>query len=207
MEIIEVIKKIKKKEKIKINEIITLVGGDSFYQILFLVTFITSIPAPSWGFGTSTMPGGIISLIIGIQLILEYNYLVLPDFIGNKEIQTKYLKNTYLEKIKNLLNKLKKNTKKRFEKIFNYKHINKILGFVIILQSILMIIPIIFTNLFPSMFVTIISFCYLIKDGLLLCIFSILSVIVFFLYIFFFKYIIKYLKFLSNKFFKTSYKY
>jgi hypothetical protein len=70
-----------------------------------------------------------------------------------------------------------------------------------------MILPIIFTNLLPSMIVTGISLSYMLKDGVLFFIFCLLSFIVFFAYIFFFKYLIIYFKYLSNKFLRTNYSY
>lgn len=208
MKLIETLRKIKKNNKsIKIKDFIKIIGKESFFHILFLSTILTSIPAPAWGFGTSTVPGGIITLFISIQIILNYKYVVLPDFIGNIQIKTKYFKEKYLKKMDSLIIILKKYSTKRFSEIFIFNHSNKITGIVLFLQAILMLIPIIFTNLFPSVIVTAISYCYLIKDGLLLMFFWILGTIGFIMYIFFLKYIIRYLKFLSNKFFRTNYKY
>lgn len=208
MKLIETLREIKKNNKsIKIKDFIQTIGNEAFFHILFLSTILTSIPAPAWGFGTSTIPGGIITLILAIQIILDYQYVVLPDFIGNIEIKTKYFKEKYLKKMESLTNTLKNYSTKRFSEIFNFNHSNKITGVVLILQAILMLIPIIFTNLFPSLIVTSISYSYLVKDGLLLIIFWAFGVIGFFMYMFFFKYIIRYLKFLSNKFFKTNYNY
>jgi len=208
MKLIDILKEIKKNNKsIKVKDFIKYVGNESFFHILFLTTILTSIPAPAWGFGTSTIPGGIITLILAIQIILDYKHVVLPNVIGNIEIKTKYFKEKYIKKMESLTNTLKKYSTKRFSEIFNFNHSNKITGAVLVLQAILMLIPIIFTNLFPSVIVTAISYCYLIKDGLLLMFFWILGTIVFIMYIFFLKYIIRYLKFLSNKFFRTNYKY
>lgn len=207
MKILEKVDEIKEKKSIKVKEILKLLGKESFFQVLFIVTLITSIPAPSWGFGFSTVPGGIITFIIGIQLILEYKYIKLPDFINEKEIDTKYFSGKYFEKFKEWVNYLKKQGKPRLKKIFNSPNFNKIAGISLIPPSILMIIPIIFTNLLPSIIVTGISLSYILKDGVLFFIFCLLSFIVFIAYIFFFKYLIIYFKYLSNKFLRTNYSY
>ena len=74
---------------------------------------------------------------------------MLPNVIGNIEIKTKYFKEKYIKKMESLTNTLKKYSTKRFSEIFNFNHSNKITGAVLVLQAILMLIPIIFTNLFP----------------------------------------------------------
>ena len=78
-----------------IGNIIKSFEKDSFFIILFFSTFITSIPSPSYGFGTSTMIGGLISLLVAIQLLFNLKKLYLPEFILKKK------------------NKIKENKKKR----------------------------------------------------------------------------------------------
>lgn len=207
MKIFEKLDEINEKKTIKVKKLLELLGKESFFQILFVVTLITSIPAPSWGFGTSTIPGGILTLIIAVQLILDYKYIRVPDFIGEKDLDTSYFSGKYFKKIKESAIYLKTLGKPRLKNIFNNPTFNKIAGISLILPAILMIVPIIFTNMLPSMIVTGISLAYILKDGLLFFIFCLLSFIVFVAYIFFFKYLIIYLKYLSNKFIKTNYSY
>lgn len=207
MKLLEKIDEIKEKKTINVKELLKLLGKDSFFQIIFIVTLITSIPAPSWGFGFSTVPGGIITFIIAIQLILDYKYIKLPEFINKQEIDTSYFSGKYFKKFKKWVTYLKKQGNPRIKKIFTNKNFNKISGICLIPPAILMIIPIIFTNLLPSMVVSGISLSYMLKDGVLFIICSILSFIVFIAYIFFFKYLIIYFKYLSNKFFRTNYSY
>lgn len=207
MKILEKVHEIKEKKTIKVKEILKLLGKESFFQILFITTLITSIPAPSWGFGLSTVPGGIITLIIAVQLILNYKYIVLPDFINEKEIDTSYFSGKYFNKFKIWVNFLKSKGKPRLKKIFKSNNFNKIAGLSLLPPGILMIIPIIFTNLLPSIIVTGLSLSYILKDGILFFIFCLLSFIVFIAYVFFFKYLIMYFKYLSNKFLRTNYSY
>ena len=67
----------------------------------------------------------------------------------------------------------------------------KIIALFIIPPAILMIIPLIFTNLFPSMAVTFIAFSFLLKDGLMMIITCFLIVIMTLVYVIFFNYIVK----------------
>ena len=198
---------IKEKKTIKVKEILKLLGKESFFQILFISTIFTSIYAPSWGLGFSTIPAGIITILISFQLMLDYKYVVLPDFINEKEIKTSILKGKNFKKVKKWFDNLKSISSPRLKKIFKSNNFNKIAGLSLLPQGILMIIPIIFTNLLPSMIVTAISLCYILKDGVLFFVFCILSFIVFFTYIFFFKNIVLYYKYISNKLFKTNYSY
>lgn len=207
MKILEKVDEIKEKKTIKVKEILKLLGKESFFQILFISTIFTSIPAPAWGIGFSTIPAGIITFLISIQLILDYKYVVLPDFINEKEIKTSILKGKSFKTIKKWFAYLKGMSSPRLKKVFKSKNFNKIAGLSLLPQGILMIIPIIFTNLLPSMIVTGLSLAYILKDGVLFFIFCLMSFIVFFTYIFFFKYLVSYLKYISNKVFNTNYSY
>ena len=57
--------------------------------------------------------------------------------------------------------------------------------------AILMAIPFFFTNLFPSQVVTLITFAYLLKDGLMMIVACVLTVIMSLVYLIFFKKIVK----------------
>ena len=109
-----------------IGNIIKSFEKDSFFIILFFSTFITSIPSPSYGFGTSTMLGGIISLLVSIQLLFNFKKLYLPKFILKKKIKLKKIKKK--EKIiNNILDTFELLLKKNNESLLTFffcKNIN-----------------------------------------------------------------------------------
>ena len=110
-----------------------------------------------------------------------------------------YLKdNKYYKKADALLANLETIFKKRYTFMFNQFFI-KIIALFIIPPAILMIIPLIFTNLFPSMAVTLIAFSFLLKDGLMMIITCFLTLIMTLIYIVFFKYIVKIGKYLITR--------
>jgi hypothetical protein len=146
-----------------IDNIIKSFEKDSFFIILFFSTFITSIPSPSYGFGTSTMIGGIISLLVAIQLLFNLKKLYLPEFILKKKIKLKKIKKK--EKIINkILDTFELLLKKNNESLLTFFFV-KISTLLIIFNSILMILPLILTNWLPSTTITLLSISYLFKDG------------------------------------------
>jgi len=146
-----------------IGNIIKSFEKDSFFIILFFSTFITSIPSPSYGFGTSTMIGGVISLLVAIQLLFNLKKLYLPEFILKKKIKLKKIKKK--EKIINkILDTLELLLKKNNESLLTFFFV-KISTLLIIFNSILMILPLILTNWLPSTTITLLSISYLFKDG------------------------------------------
>lgn len=181
----------KGKDIYTIQEIIDHFKEDSIFALLFLITFPTSIPAPPQAFGAETVFGGSVSLLLSIQLIMGFNKPILPNFITSKKINMGYLKNNkYYNKADALLVKLETVFKKRYTFMFNRFFI-KIIALFIIPPAILMIIPLIFTNLFPSIAVTLIAFSFLLKDGLMMMVVFFLTILMSLVYIVFFNYIVK----------------
>ena len=89
-----------------------------------------------------------------------------------------------------LLLKLEYYFKKRYTFVFQ-RLVIKIIAATMIIPGVLMLIPVIFTNLFPSISITLISFSFLFKDGLMLIITSFFSLLVSLFYLLFFKYIFR----------------
>ena len=180
-------KEINKGKTISIEKILELLDSTSFFYFLFIITFFTSIPAPSWGLGGSTIPGGILSFVISIQLILGYKTIYLPSYLRKKTVKTSYIK-----KIDEYLTRF--NLKKNKKSLFLTETIEKISGFFILCNSLLMMIPIIFTNWGPSFSISIISLSHILKNKWFLVLSYVLTVVMFILYIYFFKFIIYYTK-------------
>lgn len=160
------------KNTLKIKDILKNLQSDSFFYILFISTLLTSIPTPAIALGSSTLPGGLISILLSIQLILGFKHFYLPEFLLNIKI-----KKSIINKTNKYIGKLQK--KKGDYKFFNLKIIDKISGLIIFLNGILMCIPLIFTNWHPSLSTSFISLAHIIKNKKLLQIFYFLSIFMF----------------------------
>ena len=180
-------------KKLSVKKLLLLLGDKSFFYFLFIITFFSSIPAPSWGLGSSTIPGGILCFIISLQILLGFKHVYLPNFIEKKKIKTKYIK-----KINSFFYKFKfKKLNDSF--VFENSFIEKISAFFILMNSILMMIPIIFTNWAPSFCVTSISLSHILKNKWFLTLSLTLNIFMLIGYVYFFKYIIYYINILLNK--------
>ena len=121
------------------------------------MTFFTSIPSPSWGLGTSTVPGGLLTIIISLQILLGFKHIYLPEFLQKRKIKTKYLK--IAEKYGD---KLKSNNQSNLN-FFKNVILEKISAIFIFFCGILMTVHLIFTNWAPSFAVTFISISHILK--------------------------------------------
>jgi len=174
-----------------IQEIIDYFDKDSIFALLFLVTLPTSIPAPPQALGAETVFGGSLTVLLSIQLIMGFDKPILPKFITSKKINLGQLKdNKYYKKADKLLLNLEYYFKKRYTFVFQ-NIIIKMVAALMIIPGVLMIIPLVFTNLFPSISVTLISFAFLFKDGLMLLVTSFFTFLVALVYLFFFKFIVR----------------
>ena len=174
-----------------IQEIIDYFDKDSIFALLFLITLPTSIPAPPQAFGAETVFGGSFTVLLCIQLIMGFNKPILPNFITIKKINLgRFKNNKYYKKADKLLLKLESYFKKRYTFVFQ-NIIIKIIAAIMIIPGVLMIIPLVFTNLFPSISITLISFSFLFKDGLMLIITTFLTCLVALFYLIFFKFLVK----------------
>lgn len=181
-------KKIKENKKISVEKILQLIGDQSFFYLLFLVTFITSIPSPSWGLGTSTVPGGLIVIFLSIQIILGFKQIYLPNFLKKTKVPTKPLQFIY-----KYTKKLQYFDKKNVS-FFKHTILKRISGLLIFCCGILMSMPIILTNWAPSFTTSLISIAHILKSKNLLIILYILTVVMILMYIYFFSFIISFVK-------------
>ena len=175
-------------KNITIRELLDLLGANSFFYFLFILTFFTSIPSPSWGLGTSTVPGGLLTIIISLQILLGFKHIYLPEFIQKRKIKTKFLK--IAEKYGD---KLKSNNQSNLN-FFKNVILEKISAIFTFFCGILMMVPLILTNWAPSFAVTFISISHIFKNKWLLILCYILTSIMIVGYIYFFKLIIYFAK-------------
>jgi len=197
----------KDKDVYTVQEIIDYFEEDGLFAIIFIVTFPMSIPSPPYGFGFETVFSGSISLLLAIQIILGFKKPILPDFIKKKKLDLSFLKrNNIYNQIDHYLIQLESVFKQRYSFVFQ-PLIIKLIALMIIPPAILMIIPVVFTNWFPSFCITLISFSYLFKDGLMMLISCFITFVICTLYFVFFKFIIKFAaRFVKRKKIKTAIK-
>ena len=155
----------KKQNKYSIKQLIDYFGSDSHWAIIFIINLPMAIPAPPYAAGFSTVPTGTLTLALSIQILLGYNRVKIPATLENKFIDISLLKSKNYKKVDDALVWLEKYLKKRKTDVFNVVF-DKILAVTIIPPSLLMMLPIVFTNWLPCIAVTFISFVYLFKDGL-----------------------------------------
>ena len=181
----------KKQNKFTIREIINYFKEDGIFAILFIITFPTSIPSPSYGLGSSTILGGLITIFLALQIFFGKKKPYLPDFIMDKKINVTKFRKRFHKRVDYALFKMEKYFKKSHPNFLNEIFV-KISSILMILNGILMIIPIIFTNWLPSTTVSFMSFSYLFKDGFMFMISLLFATFIFLFYFFAFKYIISY---------------
>lgn len=197
MDIIEKIDLLKEKDIYTIEEILNHLNEFGLYSILFIISFFSMLPTPlspflaPFGITITNIPFGILFIIISGHLICGINRVYIPNFIKNKTINLNFLNGIYYKKFKYYVNKIKVMCKNRLSFMIN-PFIHKIIGLILIPLGILMIIPILLTNLVPGILVFFISLSILFNDGLLLLLFIILSLITIILYYKIFKKIISY---------------
>ena len=184
----------KNNKSITVSKLLDLFGSNSFFYLLFVITFITSIPSPSWGLGSSTIPGGLVVLFVSLQILLGFEHIYLPEFLQKYKIKIKYLK--FMEKY---LNKLKNKSAKNVD-FFKNKIVNKVSALFMIPCAIFMLIPLIFTNWAPSFCVTLISISHILKNSILLKFVYVAIILMILFYFYFFKFIIIYTKKFLKKF-------
>lgn len=186
-----------KKLTYTLEELTNIFEEDIIILLIFLVTFPTSIPAPPYGGGFGTLPGGFITFFLALNLLINKNHLYLPDFIKHKKINTYFLKKN--KWVVDKMHAISKYIKKRYTFVFQEIG-TKFIAVLFLANAILMMIPVFFTNLFPSFSCTLLSFLYLFKDGLLFLIAYILSVIM----LVFYKFIYNILKTYFTRFLPTQ---
>ena len=169
------------KKKWTVQELLDFFEEDGIFTLIFLISFPTSIPSPAWGLGFSTFIGGVIILILSVQLIFGFKTATLPAFITKQTIDVSFIQSDKFDKIYNFLLGLKEYTRSRLKWALVAR---PIIGAFLLPQAILMMIPIPFTNWIPSVVSTCVSFSYLFGDGLYLLIFLGVSVFTNIMYIY-----------------------
>lgn len=185
MDIISKIDELKQKDIYTFNEIIQHFQEYGLFTLIFLLSFLSLIPTPLspllFPFGIESIPFGILIIIISIYLLFGIKNIYLPKYIRERKINVSFLKRPTYTKIKKYLKKIRLIFNPRLTWIFTRFSTN-IIGLLLIPLAIILVIPIVFTNLLPGICITLISMAVLFNDGLLLFIFMIIGILVLLLY-------------------------
>ena len=139
---------IRYKQKISIHELINAFSSNTF-PITFLILAIPSaLPIPAVGYST---PFGLAILLIAMQFIFRRKALCIPKFIQRYEIPTSIVKKA-LSPILLIMGFLEKNFPQQKR---NLSH--KLPVILIALLSIIMAIPIPFTNTIPAIGISLLA--------------------------------------------------
>ena len=153
-----------KKTKYTIQELLDQFKSNNIAVCLVLATFITSIPLPPWGGGFETVPGGVLSLILALEGLIGLKTIYIPSSIKNISIDISFIQKS--KATKDSIQWVESHiTPNQYQWVFNDLN-EKIMYLLVIPNAILMIIPVIFTNMLPSQTITLMALAWLVSDGL-----------------------------------------
>ena len=179
------------KNEYTVGELLDYFGTESIIAFMFCITLITSLPLPPWGGGFETIPGGLLCILLSLQGLVGIEKAYAPDFIRNKIIDISILKDSeYTSQFFQLVDAYV--NPNSYNWIFNAVTI-RIMYIMIILCSLLMLVPIVFTNGPPSQCITLLCLTWLLYDGFLFGLLLCLTIFILFMYVFLFFYFSKWL--------------
>ncbi|MFZ2620632.1 MAG: exopolysaccharide biosynthesis protein [Alphaproteobacteria bacterium] len=146
---------------ITLEELRDAFGNRAFGLLLLLtVAACTFIPIPGLGLILGFLP-----LILGAMLCAGFSRPWLPSAVLKKPIKQKYF-HQFLDKAEPHWVKIEKYLHPRWEWVF-HPWAERVMGALIILQSIFVILPGPLTNLLPSIAMLLLALALLVRDGLM----------------------------------------
>jgi len=168
-------------KNLTLSEVVYLLGNDGLLLFAAMLTIIFLIPVSIPGF--STVFGGII-FFIGISNLFNKG-LWLPNSMKIKTIPSEKLRDALYKGLKwiNFLEKISK--PHRFSLLISNKIACQINGFLILIGSILLMIPlglVPFSNTIPALIILFLSIGIIQKDGIIIILgyFSVLGAFIYF---------------------------
>jgi len=179
------------KKKYTLQELLEHFESNNIAVFLVLVTFLTSITLVPWGGGIETTPSGCLSFILALEGLLGFKTVYIPSFFKDYIIDIGFIQKS--KKTKQTIQWIESHiSHHRFQWAFNGLN-EKIMYLLVLANSILMILPVIFTHLIPSLSITFLSLAWLVGDGLFFLIMIVVSFLVFTFYALFFTFFAKFL--------------
>ena len=158
------------KEKdgfISVQEIVNLISVGAFYFVLLVFAFPVALPLPyPPGFPSIC---GIPIFLLSLQMLFNRKYIILPRFIMEYKIKVELIKLIMLKSNKILKVISKVIRANRMDFLANMK-LMPLYGFLFIIFSICILIPLPLTNFLPAVGIFICCLGLLFSDGLLILI-------------------------------------
>ncbi len=169
----ELVEKTKEKERISFIEISSHLCDRGFAILIILFAFPMAIPLPyPPGFTTIL---GLPLLFLSWQMLLGYDKPALPKILANKSINSSHLAFA-VNKTEKYFKFLESKLRGRLPYLSSTSG-EKIIGFISLLCSISIVMPIMFGNAIPSAGICIMAIGLLSRDGLVIIIGIITSLI------------------------------
>ena len=164
--LLKVIENRGEEDSLSINEIVDKLQDRGFGILMFLFSFPMAIPLPyPPGFTTIL---GLPLLFFSIQMLLGMNQVWVPKWLGKKELKVKHLA-VAVRSTAFIFRKFEKFMKPRLLSFTSAKG-EKLIGFVSLLCSISIALPIWFGNALPSAGIMLMSIGLLYLDGVMILI-------------------------------------
>lgn len=171
--LLELVDKTKDKEVISLGEINNHLSECGFAILMILFAFPMAIPLPYPPGFTTVL--GIPLFIFSIQMIMKMDKPFLPHWISKREIKVSHLCFA-IEKSTKYFLKAEKVLKPRLPYFSSYSG-ERLIGVMSLLCSVSVILPIMFGNAIPSAGICIMALGLLSKDGVVIIVGTIVSVI------------------------------
>lgn len=172
------------KTKYTVQELLDHFEADTIPLFIILATFLTSIPLPPLLGGFETIPGGVLTLILALFGLFGFKTVAVPSFIKNASIDIRFVKNE--QATKDSIDWVESHvTPNQYPWVFNVVS-EKIMYLMMIPLALLMIIPIVFTDLIPSQAILLIALSWLLADGLFFMVMLVVIIFINIIYALFF---------------------
>ena len=145
---------------VTIGSFVSKIQDQGFGILLMTLAFPSALPVPAPGYST---PFGLLLAVLGLQMIVGRNTPWFPQMILQKKVSRQTARKL-VDRSTKLLSLVEKWVHPRPPSCFNTILI-RFWGFLVIIMSVLMILPIPLTNTFPAMVIFFLGAALSEKDG------------------------------------------
>jgi hypothetical protein len=156
---------------VSLNQLLNTLGQRSFGVLLLMLSLPAMLPVP----GVVSLFGAVL-LLLGAQMLLGLSHPWLPATVSHKQLSQKQLLKM-LGHVQKPLRFLQPYIHRRLPGLVR-KHGEKLAGLFIIIQALLIIVPLPFTNELPAFCLVLLALAFIQQDGLLALLSHALSVVV-----------------------------
>lgn len=149
-----------KQDSITVGDMRDMFSGSSYWLLMFIFALPLLIPLPTPGLSAVV---SVPLVLVAAQLVLGRKSPWLPSRIAKKKLQKESLKKS-IKKVEPYLKKIEVVVRQRA--IFLTKPpIDRIIALICTALSVLMMLPLPFSNAFPALAICVLSLAMVMKDG------------------------------------------